>query len=90
VSFLDPFPRPRVGRPVPHRFALPQRLGPRIPPTVLSRRREAEAQHGEPFTLAERIEAQVQRFADIIRQRLLDLRRGLGRFQDFDAWRDSR
>jgi hypothetical protein len=69
---------------VRHRFALPLRLVRGIPPTVLSRRRDAEAERGERLPFAEAIEAQAQRIADVIRQRLLDLRRG---FQ-FHAWRE--
>jgi hypothetical protein len=86
MHLFDPFPRPRVGRPVRHRFALPLRLMRGIPPTVLSRRRDAEAVHGERLPFAEAVESQAQRIAEIIRQRLLDLRRGLQRFGAWRAW----
>lgn len=85
MRLFDPFPRPRVGRPVRHRFALPQRLVRGIPPTVLSRRRDAEAQHDERLPFAEALEAQAQRIAETIRQRLRELRLSL---HGFGAWRN--
>jgi hypothetical protein len=85
MRLLDALPRPRVGRPVRHPFALPMRLPHRllrgIPPTVLSRRRMRDAELGLlPF--AESVEAGASRIAEVIRDRLLDLRRGLRRLHD--------
>ena len=86
MRLFDPFPHPRVGRPVPHRFGLPLRLLRGIPPTVLSRRREAEAQHGGRLPFAAAIETQAERIAEIIRERLLGLRRSLRDLHGF-GWR---
>jgi hypothetical protein len=86
MGLLDPFPHPRVGRPVPHRFQLPLRIVRGIPPTVLSRRRDQEAQHGTRLPFAEAIETQAERIAEVIRERLLSLRRSLRELPGF-AWR---
>ena len=77
MGLLDPFPHPRVGRPVRHRFHLPLRLVRGIPPTVLSRRRDQEAHRGGRLPFAEAIETQAERIGGIIRDRLLGLRRSL-------------
>jgi hypothetical protein len=83
MGLLDPFPHPRVGRPVRHRLRLPLRLVRGIPPTVLSRRRDQEAQRGEQLGFAEVIETQAERIAGIIRERLLSLRRRLRELPGF-------
>jgi hypothetical protein len=89
MPITDTLPRPRVGRPVRHRFALPHRLVRGIPPTVLHRRRMKEAleQDSRP-SFASALEREANRIAEVIRERLRDLARGLRRFQEFGStWR---
>lgn len=95
MHLFDPIPRPRIGRPVPHRFVLPVRLMGGIPPTVLSRRREREAREGGFGSPLEAAVARVNEIAETIRQRLLNLRHrrwfpGFPGFQGFGkTWSDE-
>jgi len=67
-------PFPRLRRPVPHRPALPPRVRGRIPPTALARQRMLAARRaGHAPSPANRAEAA----ADLLRNRLLELQRGL-------------
>ncbi len=73
---------PQVQRPTPHRLALPQRHRAGTPPTVLERRRQAEAlRRGGKPPLPAAVEAAAERAAAVLRGRLLALRNGLGRLR---------
>jgi hypothetical protein len=76
-------PFPRLRRPVPHRLVLPSRLRSRMPPTVLARQRmHAARRAGGAPSPANPVEAAAGRAADLLRNRLLDLQRGLLGLQD--------
>ena len=71
-------PFPRVRRPAPHRLVLPPRLRTRLPASVLVRQRALAARRtgaGSPFAAS--VEAAAERAAGRLRNRLLDLQRGL-------------
>ena len=71
-------PSPRLRRPVPHRLVLPPRLRNRTPPSVLARQRMLAAlRAGGAPRPGNAVEAGAQRAADRLRNRLLDLQRGL-------------
>lgn len=75
-------PSPRVRRPVPHRPVAPPRLRRRMPPSVLARQRMLAAlRAGGAPPPGNVIEAGAERAADLLRNRLLDLQRGLRGFQ---------
>jgi hypothetical protein len=71
-------PSPRVRRPVAHRLALPPRLRTRTPPSVLARQRMLAAlRAGGASSRGTAVETGAERAAGLLRDRLLDLQRGL-------------
>jgi hypothetical protein len=81
--------RPRVGRPVPRRFALPQRPRAGKPLTVLERDRVAESLRGGASVLARTVEHGSARRLEGIREGLRRLQRGLMQLPQF-FWRTPR
>jgi hypothetical protein len=83
-------PAPRVRRPVPHPPLTPERLSLRLaprlrtrrPPTVLARQRHLAADRPGGTPIGQVVEAGAERAAALLRQRLLDLQRGLAGLQD--------
>jgi hypothetical protein len=71
-------PSPRLRRPVPHRLVLPPRLRKRTPPSVLARERMLAAlRAGGAPRPGNPAEAGAERAAGLLRNRMLDLQRGL-------------